>query len=257
MKSKYQNIKIKNELKLELLNFKMDLPSDVSRSILLICKISDIKNICLITKSFYSLCLERNLWLDKFKEKNLEMINDEINTVSQYLEEYKKVSYATYTINRLVNMVEINYQKSGCSYDQVCRFNQSFISKDFMNILKENHPFLIKIKGCKNIKKYLGIFITIDEKGSIDYHFHEKNYVEDFVLSQGSQHDKNTIILFITRILYYYPLIEIFDVDNFPLIISKNSLSYNNTSSSYYKSKIDNRKKYWDKCYDEYEKLYF
>ena len=68
----------------------MDLPLDVLRLILSICEICDIKNIYFVTKSFHSLCIERNLWFEKFKEKGLTIINDKINTVSQYLEEYKK-----------------------------------------------------------------------------------------------------------------------------------------------------------------------
>jgi len=80
----------------------MDLPLDILRSIIFISRINEIKDLCLVNKSFYSLCCERNLWLEKFKEKDLEMINDKINMVGQYINEYKRVSYHMLYILQIV-----------------------------------------------------------------------------------------------------------------------------------------------------------
>jgi len=88
----------------------MNLPFDILRHIVLISRINEIKDLCLVNKSFYSLCCERNLWLEKFKEKNLLIIdNDKINNASQYINEYRKVSYSSYTANCLINMIGNKY----------------------------------------------------------------------------------------------------------------------------------------------------
>ena len=81
----------------------MNLSFDVWRLIVLICTTKTIKILCLTHKSFYNLCDEKNLWLEKFKRQNLEIINNNLNTINDYINEYKMLSYSTYITNCLIN----------------------------------------------------------------------------------------------------------------------------------------------------------
>ena len=234
----------------------MDLPLDILRSILLICKICDIKNICLVTKSFYSLCIERSLWLEKFNEKNLEIINNKINTVNQYIGEYKRVSYSLHTANNLVDMI-INGRNR--PYQSVCFFEQLFSINDLKNILTNDHPIFTKIKECDNIKEYITITIAIKETGSINYDSCE-DFGNKINIVTENYYDKKYVICLINKILYYYPLIMIDDIGSIPIIISKDSIFDHDDlelDHDHYKVKINYRKEYWDECYSKYEKLYF
>ena len=81
------------------------LPLDVWRLIILQLRINHIKNLFLVTRSFHLLCSEKDLWLNKFKEKGLDIINNNIKNIKQYLDEYKKISYALHISTNLVDMV--------------------------------------------------------------------------------------------------------------------------------------------------------
>lgn len=234
----------------------MDLPLDVLRAIILICKIRDIKNLCLITKSFCSLCCEKNLWMEKFREKDLIIINDKINTINQYIEEYKKISYISHTTNYLFNMVGENYLSVPFHR---CWFNPYFLIDDLVNILLKDHPIFEKISIYNNIKKYVDITIQIGgEKGMIDYYYHgTADLYGAGIILLSEIYDKNKIISLITKILYHYPSIIIYDAEYRPMIITENML-LDNISFDYVNQKIiDKRKKYWNECYSKYEELYY
>jgi hypothetical protein len=80
---------------------------------------------------------------------------------------------------------------------------------------------------------------------------------EDQIIPFTENYDNiDIIILLITKILYYYPLININDADGLPIIISENTNPYY-TLHCNIQNIIDNRIKYWDGCYSKYEKLYF
>ena len=232
----------------------MDLPLDILRSILLICGISDIKNICLVTKSFYSLCIERSLWLEKFDKKNLEMIDDKINTVNQYLEEYKRVSYALHTAFHLVNMV-INDRNR--PYKSLCFFQQLFSINDLKNILANDHPIFIKMKEENYERVIITVLIKETGTGLIDYDSSDINFSTKINIMTENYFSKDIIISLIHKILYYYPPITIVDVDCIPIIITNDTiLNDPEIDFNHYKTKIDYRKEYWSECYSKYDKLY-
>ena len=91
----------------------------------------------------------------KFKEKELTIINYEINSFSQYLNEYKKVSYASYTASCLVKYVintKYRLYKNMFFFDRI-----SYNNPD--NILMSNHPGFTEIKENDNSKEYINISI--------------------------------------------------------------------------------------------------
>jgi len=227
----------------------MDLPLDILRLVLLNSKINDVKSLYLVDKTFNSLCCEKSLWLEKFKEKELVMIDDKINTFSQYLDEYKKVSYALYTASCLIKyIINAKYRlyKNMCFFDRI-----SYNNLD--NILMSNHPVFTEIKENDNSKEYINISIEIGNEGKIYYGSHnddnhkfDRQYTEKY-------NDIIHIPSLISKILYYHPALDIHDVDCNPIIILENSeieLDWN-------RHKLYERIKYWEKCYYKYEELYF
>lgn len=227
----------------------MDLPSDVLRSIISICKISDIESLSLVNKLFLFLCCERNLWLVKFNDNNLEIIDDKINTVDQYVDEYKKISYATYTANCLVDMVRCDEYRIQ-NYN--LRFSSYFSIDKLTKILNKDHTIFNFYKY--DIEKNIEISIYIREKGTIHYKSHkidEEDNIGTNIFTED--YDINFIISLIIKILYHYPLININDFNDLPLIISKNNIILYNQLFKV----IPRRKKYWDGCYSKYEDLYF
>jgi hypothetical protein len=241
----------------------MDLPSDVLRLIVSLCKIREIENLCYVDKSFYSLCCEKNLWLEKFKEKNLEIINTEINTIYQYIDEYKKVSYAIYTTPQLVDFVmTTNYRL----YQSRCFFDKLFLIDDLKNILVNDHPIFTKICEDKDIKEFIDINIVVSDIGSINYGYCDSEFKNRIDLFTENYTNKEFMISLINKIFYHHPSIVITDVDCFPIIMSKNSFCggipiFNNNIINndiiFYDHKIYSRRKYWDECYSKYKELYF
>jgi len=241
----------------------MDLPLDILRSIILLLRINDIENLCLVDKTFNNLCNEKSLWLEKFKEKDLTIINDNINTFSQYLDEYKKVSYATYTTDCLLN-INVN-DTNDWFYNQIIRFEPNFLFDDLKNILDKSHPILMMEQD--NTKKYANIEIEIGTKRSIRYRSCEKDinyfvqnnrvfYHYNPLLSIEYYDDENFIISLINKTLYHYPSIVIKD-NNYPLVTKDTILNPEIIYDIHDKLIIGRRQKYWDECYSKYEELYF
>ena len=231
----------------------MDLPLDILRLILLLSRINDIKSLRLVDKTFNSLCSEKILWLSKFKEKDLTIINNNLNTFSQYLNEYKKVSFATYTTNCLYDMIRCD--KFDIMWD-ICAFDLYFSIDELTEILVKNHDVFIKITD--NIKKYIRISMKIRKKVIIRYRLYDTNK-DDKKTNFGTNihadiHDKHYTILLINKILYNYPAINIIDDHGIPLVFSKYNLEDYNI---WYRSIHPERKVYWDECYTKYEELYF
>ena len=223
----------------------MDLPLDILRYIVSICKIRDIVNLYLVDKSFCSLCHEKNLWLEKFKEKNLDIIDTKINSLSEYINEYKKVSYATYTSNCLVDMIT-------CDKYQIQNYICCFTLDNLEKILNIDHPIFIKIKENDDPKIYIKIIIRIRGEITIRYRSHNKDHSGFNILTENR--DKNFTVSLISKILYNYPLIIINDFNNLPLVVSKYNLDEYNI---WFKNVHPERKEYWDECYSKYEELYF
>ena len=222
----------------------MELPSDVWRLILSICRIRDIKNLYLVTKVFNLLCCEKDLWSNKFKEKNLEIINDKVSTISQYIEEYRKVSYALYTTNCLINMIvcdkyEIQYS--------ICRFNPYFSIDEILKTF--NHGILTKIKDSSGLKKDVKISMYMKQKM-----IHYKIGIDEIPTIFTENHDINSMISLISKILYHYQLININDFHDVPVLIRDNNII---EYYELYPNLLDKRKEYWNECYSKYEELYF
>ena len=230
------------------------LPSDILRLIILISKINVIKIISSTNKYFYSLCCEKNLWLEKFNEKDLIIINDKIITVGEYLNEYRKISYATYTANCLINMIVCDKYEVTAG---ICCFNRYFSDNDLRKIFNKKHPIFTKLKDSN--KKYVDMFLRIKEKSLICFDAYKTNNEidqndEDIEIDIFSENYNNTrIISLISKILYYFPLTTMNDIGYSLLIISKNMKFDTNYENRF----INRRKEYWDQCYPKYEELYF
>ena len=137
----------------------------------------------------------------------------------------------------------------------LCFFEKLFSINNFKNILANDHPILTKIKE-DNTKEYITITLIIEETGSIIY-----DYCDDFRnkinIFTEDYNNKEFIISLINKILYYYPLIMIVDVDCIPVISKNLVFDHENLDINHYKTRIGRRKEYWDKCYSKYEELYF
>jgi len=238
----------------------MDLPLDIWRLVLLNCRINDIKSLYLLNKTFNSLCNEKSLWLEKFKEKDLTIINNDINNFNEYLDEYKKISFAIYVTNCLLN-INVN-NTNNWFYNQIIIFEPNFLFDDLKNILGKDHPILIMEQD--NAKKYINIEIEIGTKRLIHYRSCEKDinhclrgnrvyYHYNPLLSIEYYDDEKFIISLINKILCHNPSIAI-NYNNFPLVINQNNIDEYNL---FYKNVISGRKEYWDECYSKYEELYF
>lgn len=226
--------------------------------------VNSIRSLCCVHKSFYNLCSEKNLWISKFREKKLDIIDVKIDSLSEYISEYKKLSVAIYKTNCLINMVkEYDYSIS----NHILWFPPQ-LSIDNMILIKDDPIFNTIKDNCnvKNIENYISINIEVGNNGKIDYFVHDTNnkYLYEFnetkILAENYNNIK-FIITLISKILYYHPLIEICDINYCALIIHTDDDLYNYLNCSYYddydKKMIIKRKEYWDKCYSKYEKLYF
>lgn len=244
----------------------MELPLDILRLILLFSKVNAIRIITSVDKNLYSLCSEKNLWLEKFKEKNLVIINDKIVTVGEYLNEYSKVSYASYTALNLVDMIINN--KNNDIENHRCWLNAFFSIDDLKNILIEDHPIFKHLEENDHSKKYIYINIIVGEVGTVSFNYCEivNNQSGEIKIKQD-YNGKRLIISLIYKVLYYHslignininnlPEISIVDADDISIIIPKDfNIVYH--YHPYYKKRMDNRKQYWDECYSKYEELYF
>jgi hypothetical protein len=233
----------------------MDLPLDILRLILLNSKINNIKNLSLVDKTFNNLCNEKTLWLFKFAEKNLQVINNEVVNIKQYLNEYKKVSYATYITDCLVNMIEC--EKFNIPL-HVCRFKLYFSIDKLTKILNKDNPVFNLYKDNDNME----IDICFEEKGKIHYMSCSDMY--DRGTSKYAEKIEKIGLYFvkslINKILYYYTLSEIRDIEyikdynGIPLVISEYNLDEYNM---WFKNLHPERAEYWKECYSKYESLYF
>lgn len=250
------------------MNLSLELPSDVWRLIILICKIQDITNLCSVDKFFCSLCLEKNLWLQKFKQKNLIMINNKIDNVGQYVDEYRKVSYASYIANCLFDLVKFEKQQFEnlyrSFYDRcwIYPFDITYLPK----ILDKNIFDLIKIEGNGHNK----IFMRLEIKNKqIKYYTCEK-YYENFISDTISRNNmnypilvndydcKNILISIITKVLYYIPFSKITDAYQLTRIFNnQHILDWNSGASTIKGTLTGDRIKYWDECCSKYDELYF
>ncbi len=241
----------------------MELPLDILREIILILRVNDIKSLCCVHESFYNLCGEKNLWLTKFKEKDLDIINMKINSLSEYICEYRKVSYATYKTLKIINMVK----RRDCAVpNYVLWIPPQFLIDDI--VLIKDDPIFNASKNI-NLENYISIDIEIGDKGKVDYylydtnnrHPHEYNDKNGIKILTENYDNKKFVISLINKILYYYPLIEICDINYSAVIIHSDNHLYYSLSCSYYdnydRKIITIRKEYWDECYSKYEELYF
>lgn len=243
----------------------MDLPLDIWRLIMLNSKINDIKNICLLDKTFNSLCNEKSLWVEKFKEKDLMIINTNLNTFSQYLDEYKKVSYARYIAISLFELVKIEEEKYNMSKlyhsnSWIYPFDIKYLSV----ILEPNILSSIKFKRENDDKVFINL--EIKDGGCIRYYTCEK-YYDDLFFCAYYGHDevlitnnnsKNILISFLTKLLYHVPELLIFDTQQYKRIFTKDQIiNWNNNASTINEGIVYSRINYWKECYSKHKELYF
>jgi hypothetical protein len=226
----------------------MNLLLDIWRSILLKLKVNDIINISLVNKAFHSLSSEKVLWLFKFEEKNLQMINNEVINIKQYLNEYKKVSYASYIANCLFDLIIIERKKyKEANYENLWIY--PFDIKYLLNILEGNSLELFERINADKVF----IFIEIKDECLLKYFVYR---TKKPVLKQNLDH-KDTLIL-LTKIIYNESNIKVFDMYEFQRIFrSDQILNWKCNARSIKNTTVGDRIEYWGKCYSKYESLYF
>ncbi len=219
----------------------MRLPLDILRTIIIISKINDMEYISLTNKVFYLLCCERYLWIEKFKNKELIFINNDMKNVKQYIDEYKKVSYAFYISTCLFNLVEIEEQL----------FKK--LDREFY------HDCLIYPVDSKYLNSIDKLYIKIDIKGEVKYYkYDEYKDVDEIYIYDNNiaveNYCKSDLILFITKMLYYIPDIAIYDASELKRIFSYQQIrNWNINQSSIRGTVVGSRIKYWNECYSKYE----
>jgi len=230
----------------------MNLTLDILRLILLLLRINDIKSLCLVDKTFNNLCNEKSLWLAKFKEKDLTMINNEINIFTEFLNEYRKVSYAKYATDCLIDM--INDEGFNTPFN-MCWVSPYLPVNDMINISPNDRSIFEKVINIKyDTEKYINVNVQItgNTKGRITYYFHET--YDDISIGHTlstETYDNNDIIISLIIKILYHPLITINDFNSIPIIITGNKVSDDHQHI------FDKRKEYVDECYSKYEQLYF
>jgi hypothetical protein len=70
---------------------------DIYKIIISFSSVSMMKSLSLVNKSFYDICFDKHMWSNIFKDKNLEIWNNDIKNVYDYVKEYDKMSYAKQT----------------------------------------------------------------------------------------------------------------------------------------------------------------
>ena len=232
----------------------MNIPLDISRLILLLSRINDIKSLYFVDKLHNNLCHERELWIAKFKENNLNVINLQINSLHEYVSEYNKLSRATYNTNCLINMIKTHHYS--IAYDII--WVPQLLIDDI--ILIKDHPTFVNIKEIPcDIKRYISIDIRFGNESVIDYHLHDTpdEYNEGTKILIEKYNNVNLLLPLITKILYHYPSVKIHDVNFCPIIVLTDDYLDSEFFDNYDKKTIGRRKEYWDECYSKYKELYF
>jgi hypothetical protein len=201
------------------------------------------------------------MWLKIFKDKNLEIWNNDIKNVNDYIKEYNTMSYAKHTCNNLFQADE-------------CYFHQ------FQIILKDKD---INMNHDINIRM-LDIFPVIvndaNNVQNISFTFRFEHNKKEFLMNllfRETTHNtifyKNyvtpeNLYIILLKLLYYYHNLNITDSRGNPIIMDKRAENFYN---EYYKGFCENkedgddenndviisRKLYWDECYKSYQETYF
>ena len=210
----------------------MEINLDIYRLIIWMSPMIKIKYLALVDKNFYQICLDKNLQIKIFQDKNLPIIDNNINTVGGYYKEYKKVSYATHLT---VYLLEIDKRDIAFNsiffkikkYDEI---SQIFPSEKF-------EPTIQKISLSVNLEKF-EIYKMIDNESSYLLFNYSKSVVFDLFL----------------KIFYYYPTIFVSDT-NYNSVIIFNVDFYK--IENFDRTKIENRYNYWTKSLESYHSKYF
>jgi hypothetical protein len=226
--------------------------NDINRLVALSSNITDFITLSLLNKSFNKICNDKIILLSKFSDKDLFMLNNNIVTIKQYVDEYKKISYATHTATCLYDM--INKHKLllfniiyGHQYDCNIEFlDVTFISKIIPPSVYRSFLYY----KLPNLKLYM----DIKDDGRIGYVSFTEGRGQ--FLSSHINNNKDDIILLLIKILYYYPNNNFKDHNNTELIIRKNYMFDFFTSKSY-QFCMNARKEYWKECDEKYYKYYF
>lgn len=203
--------------------------------------ICNLTNLSSVNTNFHKMCVA--LIKDTFREKELTIINNNIVTYNDFLDEYKKVSLATYNTTCIINLIKIECKtnhKNTCSRVSGIDFNNNIFL-----------PFIFSptVLNKININSTNKIHITM----LMDWENSMKNiryFVDNILITK----EKCIHSEMINKIFYYYPNILITDVDYHQFIIHKNGKMI---GEQYNELRINNRKLYWEECHDKYESLYF
>jgi hypothetical protein len=232
--------------------------NDVYRLIILSSSVLEFPKLSSVNKYFNVICNDKNTWSTIFNNKGLLILddNDNINTIKQYIEEYQKMSYASYTANGLYTMMDI-FKCSNHSLDKMCGVqftNLTYIHKILKMDIYERLPNF----------KYFNINIVMGNNGKIYYYTKIAGLMfldEMFRWGQDAfggieeiYDDKSTVISLITKILYYYPNINILD-SNYRRLVIKDEEKTIMEQSSY--ETMNKRKNYWIAYHEKYHDNYY
>ena len=210
----------------------MELNKDLFKLIILISKKSEIESLCLVSKSFYEYCYDKIIWEKLFTNDNLTILNNNINSIAEYIQEYKKVSYATYITNCLFDMIKYNGKLKINKIDTCC-----ILLNNKINLSKILPERFIKDKPLKYDK--VELFIDLWNGGVIgcEYSLNDNIiYYNDIILDYELKE-------FIVNLLYWIPNINMIDLNNKPFMYIKNEKRF-----LCFTTIERNRFDYWNDC---------
>jgi hypothetical protein len=225
------------------------LNEDIYKIIILMSSISMVKSLSLASKMFYNICNNNNMLLKIFEYKHLEIVNNDVTTINNYIEEYNKISYAKHLCDGLFGSHE-------------------FPEAEFHIILKNTYKNLRRNKDINVIKlniipksihedddwiQQLKFFFGFNPKtGNLRIRFWlESSMYRGFECESEISYEK--LYMALLKLLYYYPNINILDHNKYPFIIRPKYYDrLMDLYRGYDQNIITERHLYWN----EYNKLY-
>jgi hypothetical protein len=210
---------------------------DIYQEIIKNANILTIANISSVCKNFNILCSDKQIWEYIFRSKNLKIIDNNIITAGQFINEYRKVSNAKFITNHLLKAISLF---SHCDSEKQIYINTKTINSEILiKILSQEFTKIIRMYKNRSFIDEECIIINLHSKYKIEYILTER-------CGYGSTGRCTSVfadnIDVMRDILYYYPNIKICDSKGNDL----RCLEHPNT----------NIVKYWVDCNEDYKRLY-
>jgi hypothetical protein len=217
---------------------------DIYQEIIQNSNVSTITRLSMVCKNFDILCSNKQMWKSIFQSKNF-YIDENLTTSGQFISEYRKISYAEFIPEHLINLI-LSFKN-----DDFC----SIIMKIYIDIINIDNSKLVKVLpadlsikflDCKSLWNISKINVTLELHPTIKIIYDIKGFPKDGIgkcscdgFISCTIDDIKDII---RNLLYYCPDVKL----------------YNFTGSEWISIYSTNKSKdYWTKCFEDYKMLYF